>query len=751
MNAQKYCIPSPLLHSPIRSTRLASMVGVLVLLGASWGCGTSDTNSPAHEDVTNQDVASDAQDPPPPLLAASQIEKIETLVGPNSSAMIVAVVDGNRSQIYSFGELDSGEKPDGQTLFELGDTTKSFSALLLADAVLAGELTLEQPVQELLPDFEIPTRNGLEISVEHLATEHSGLPSVDRNYQPYDPANPYVDYELAMLKSFLADHELESDPGTNYSNGYISYALLGYALEEATNTDYATLIKTRILEPLGMSASVIDVREADASRLAQGHANGGRPMPNWDFGIFAPSSGLVSNGEDMLRYLKAHLGQLDTPLYPAMQLTHQAFAEGRNEGYLYGLGWEIMSFGDHGFLSREGRSGGYASYIGMYADGSRGVVILSNIASSVSMVGMVSLFRSVDEDIPGEDVSQEDESDADDADTIPDVEESEELLSDWTITQFERAIEERTHPAILVAVVDGERSQFYSFGTLDSGEAPDGQTLFELGFITKTFTGLLLADAIETGEVTLEQPVQELLPDFEIPTRNGLEITLEHLATHRSGLPDRPSNLHPTNISNPYADYNVAQLKSFLAGYILPRDPGALFEHSNVGYAVLGYALGERANSDYATLLEARIFEPLGMVGTLADVNDADPTLLANGHSPVNRAVVNWEFSVLAPIGAVVSNGDDMMRYLKANMGLLDTPLSPAIELAKQPRPPESMGVGLGWTKGWSDSGYYFGYSGLTSGHASYIGFMADGSRGVVVLTNISSPVGSLGMRALTD
>ena len=115
---------------------------------------------------------------------------------------------------------------------------------------------------------------------------------------------------------------------------------------------------------------------------------------------------------------------------------------------------------------------------------------------------------------------------------------------------------------------------------VDSGAAPDGDTVYEIGSITKTFTATLLAQAVLAGRVTLDTPVAQLLPDFKIPSRSGKEITFGQLGDQHSGLPRLPSNLLPKDGDDPYADYDATKLKAFLAGYELPRDPGASYEYS---------------------------------------------------------------------------------------------------------------------------------------------------------------------------
>src|ERR1700676_1575163 len=143
--------------------------------------------------------------------------------------------------------------------------------------------------------------------------------------------------------------------------------------------------------------------------------------------------------------------------------------------------------------------------------------------------------------------------------------------------RVEKAAQERiaagTYQTLVFGVVDGDKSEVVAFGKLDDGKAPDGNTVYEIGSITKTFTATLLAQAVLSGRVTLDAPVAQLLPDFKIPSRGGMEITLEKLGTQHSGLPRLPSNLVPKDPANPYADYDAEKLKAFLAGYQLPRDP----------------------------------------------------------------------------------------------------------------------------------------------------------------------------------
>jgi D-alanyl-D-alanine-carboxypeptidase/D-alanyl-D-alanine-endopeptidase len=318
--------------------------------------------------------------------------------------------------------------------------------------------------------------------------------------------------------------------------------------------------------------------------------------------------------------------------------------------------------------------------------------------------------------------------------------------------RVEKAAQDRVaagiHQTLIFGMVDGDNSEVVAFGTLDGGKAPDGDTVYEIGSITKTFTATLLAQAVLAGRVTLDTPVARLLPDFKIPSRGGKEITLGQLGTQHSGLPRLPSNLLPKDGADPYADYDAARLKAFLAGYELPRDPDASYEYSNLGLGLLGYALAQQENTDWDALSHENILKPLGMTMSGTALSDAMRAHLAAGHDSLGNAVKNWDFDAMAGAGAMRSTANGMLRYLKANMGIDASPLTAAMKLAQEPRGEVSKTnrIGLAWMT--SRTGIVW-HNGQTGGYRSYLGFTADRRHGVVILSNTATDVDDLGFAAL--
>ena len=268
------------------------------------------------------------------------------------------------------------------------------------------------------------------------------------------------------------------------------------------------------------------------------------------------------------------------------------------------------------------------------------------------------------------------------------------------------------------------------------------------------FTSTLLADLVSREELGLDTPVQGLLGDeVQMPTRNGAEITLGHLATHSSGLPRLPDNLEPENPANPYADYTIEDLNAFLSSHDLARDIGDAVEYSNVGYGLLGHALAQGEGIDFGALVAKRILEPLKMHDTAVELSPGLRERLATGHDWQLRPTASWDLPVFAGAGALRSTVNDLLTFLEANLGLRESPLHQAMQLAHTPRqrdPALDMDIGLGWIVATEGDREFVWHNGATGGYASFIGFDAKTGEGIVILSNSQLSVDNLAYRLFT-
>ena len=318
---------------------------------------------------------------------------------------------------------------------------------------------------------------------------------------------------------------------------------------------------------------------------------------------------------------------------------------------------------------------------------------------------------------------------------------------------------------IVVGILDSDGTSRVVFaGSAGKDRPPLGpESIFEIGSITKVFTGTLLADMARKGEVSLTEPVRRYLPDgVGMPTRGNREITFVDLATHRSGLPRLPINFHPASRTNPYVDYKVEHLYDFLSHYELERDIGSEFEYSNLGFGLLGHVLARAAGVSYETLVRERILDPLGMANTGIELTDEMSLRMMQGHDERGRPVPFWVWtnSALAGAGALRSSVVDMLHFLKANLGEPTSELevairdahaarpAPAVEGGEPPEPAARPSIGLAWVIG-STPRKLIMHDGGTGGFRSFIGFDPRRDVGVVVLSNSATSVVDIGLHLI--
>jgi CubicO group peptidase (beta-lactamase class C family) len=310
-----------------------------------------------------------------------------------------------------------------------------------------------------------------------------------------------------------------------------------------------------------------------------------------------------------------------------------------------------------------------------------------------------------------------------------------------------------SNSGMVIGLLDQHASRIFAAGTLDNGtdQRVDGNTVFEIGSVTKVFTALLLLDAVRRGEMQLDDPVAKYLPaHVPIPNYGGTQVTLRNLAAQESGLPFHPDNL----AIKPVKELTLKELKegsdaytsdklyTFVSSYKLTQAPGTRFEYSNVGMALLGHALERRTGLDYETLVVDRICRPLGMNNTLISQSREIKARLARGHSADGARSEHLQLRVMASAGGLLSTTNDLLKFLSANLGLTKTYLTPLMEQMQVIRHTGSPMFGK-TAMPWVDAGVYsppgtqlLGHAGGGFGNVAFIAFDSKRGRGVVVLTN---------------
>ncbi|MDY0744213.1 serine hydrolase [Paucibacter sp. R3-3] len=299
--------------------------------------------------------------------------------------------------------------------------------------------------------------------------------------------------------------------------------------------------------------------------------------------------------------------------------------------------------------------------------------------------------------------------------------------------------------ALAAARIDGMKIEL---GARACG--PD--SLFEIGSITKTFTALLLADAVVRGKLKLEDPVEQVLPQ-SIKLRDSKDQPLRwlDLATQRSGLPRLPSNMAPRTPANPYVDYDDEALLSFLKDWHPTRERQAVYEYSNLGFGLMGRALAWKAGKPYATLLEERVLKPLALDEVM--LVPSGSRRLVDGHDAKGKVVPHWGFTeAIAAAGALLATPRGLARYAQAAVGAFEHPLKEAFALCLQRRAdgaaPKNP-IGLAWNLAPLDQRWIYGHDGGTFGFSSSLWLDVDRARASLALCAAFVPVTDLGLHLI--
>lgn len=316
------------------------------------------------------------------------------------------------------------------------------------------------------------------------------------------------------------------------------------------------------------------------------------------------------------------------------------------------------------------------------------------------------------------------------------------LDRDLAIVLKSGALAPEKHGGVTIGVVQHGVVRVFSYGTAKQ------DSVFEIGSISKTFTGLILAQMVEQGKVKLDDPVRELLPpDTVAKPASGGEITLVDISDQHAGLPRMPDNFHPADPKNPYADYDAKALYAFIAKHGVARAADAPFLYSNLAVGLLGQALANRAGVPYSTLLHDQITGPLNMRDTAIAPTPEMQARFIPGYDGNGGPAHAWDLDALAGAGGIRSTAADMLTYLEAQLHPEQLPASAIAApdgktLAAALRDSHAIHaevgggqhIALNWFRVDATGSYW--HNGGTGGYSSYALFNPEKDYAVVVLNN---------------
>ena len=296
----------------------------------------------------------------------------------------VGRVRGGQVAFAGLGTTEGGDPPSPQTPYELGSITKTFTGMLLADAVQRGEMAVEDPLSKYLT--ELAGTPAGEVSLFELATHSSGLPPIAPTgsgpaLAALGNANPY-DVSVAALIEATKTIELKNPGEYAYSN--LGMSLLGHAEARAAGAaDWPTLVTDRLLTPLRMTATTFATTEADiptARSAGTRRTAGGRPTGTARRTLPAGSSTWTTAG-DMTLFTWAVL----TNQAPGMAALEP---EAEADNGQIGLAWQITEFQNRELTWHNGGTGGMRSMLALDRERKQGVVVLGDTSRWVNRAGL---------------------------------------------------------------------------------------------------------------------------------------------------------------------------------------------------------------------------------------------------------------------------------------------------------------------------------------------------------------------------
>ncbi len=344
----------------------------------------------------------------------------------SAADLVVGIHDNGRQHVFYFSTnkpVDTARLAGGQ--FELGTLSETFTCILYADMSVRGLVGDDDPVNKYLPvelpplayenivcrrieadEYENPLREKGFVNIRfthficlpdsstrpqpvrlcYLGTHTSGLPGFPYNLHGHK-ADPYAGYSSDDLYAFLRDFRLDETVGFEYRHSPLGIALLGHALSRRAGLPFDTLMAA-LLDSLHMNASGVGA----ASARLDGHDEKGRPAPPWTSDVMAPAMGMHATIGDMMHFLALNVSKDKSYVVDLLDYTHNPrIREGDLKGVTneYALGWKVSPLPAEGqsMVWNEGRSGGFASWVGFNESNHTGVVVLSTSARPVGDIG----------------------------------------------------------------------------------------------------------------------------------------------------------------------------------------------------------------------------------------------------------------------------------------------------------------------------------------------------------------------------
>ena len=323
---------------------------------------------------------------------------------------------------------------------------------------------------------------------------------------------------------------------------------------------------------------------------------------------------------------------------------------------------------------------------------------------------------------------------------------------DWKMDSIVKSfMDNPANCGLSIAVYRDKKISYYNYGNVKRGAnvLPNNKTIYEIGSVSKTFTGILFAQAINDKKLGMNDPLKKHLgEEYAHLSYKGKDIELVHLVNHSGRVHRVPFNLAAQanfDQQNPYKNYKKEMVLEYMKKMKPDTFPGVKSEYSNLGMALLGIIEEKVYNKSYEELITEYICTPLGMTST--KITGIDTTRFAKGYDSNGAQTQYWDLGALSGAGGIRSTSEDMMKYVIANLEEKNA----AIKLSHYTTFNDAKNhIGMAWHLTQTKKGNeLIWHNGRTAGFSSFCGFIKSKDVAVVVLGNSGNPVDQIAIGIL--
>lgn len=295
---------------------------------------------------------------------------------------------------------------------------------------------------------------------------------------------------------------------------------------------------------------------------------------------------------------------------------------------------------------------------------------------------------------------------------------------------------------VAIGIVDKDDILKYGYRIKNGETVPvqNSSTLFEIGSISKTFTAALLMKEVENGTMLLNDPIQKhFSSEIKQDTYQGQALSILHLATHTSGLK-----------KNPLMNYN--RYSNYLSKVQLDYVPGKSWEYNNMGISLLAKLIAEKNNAGWSDVLRENVLKPLGMTSTFsnrAEAPEANRVQCVKKNGTKGECYFHKMGSFHWPSGGIISNVDDMTKWLNANLDKnikmdlafiqkAHDPLADTIEVKYYAKHKPTQGIIWQYYRTESEKRILC-HMGHMPQQSAFLAMDKEKNRGIIILTNVNS------------